>query len=341
MAVDLKTMTTILGLDIGGANLKAAHTSGAAHTRAFALWKQPGRLAAELRSIIAAMPAHQGLAVTMTGELCDCFASKRDGVLAILQSVEEAAAPTAVDVWTTRGAFATPDEVCKNPLPAAAANWLALAHFAGRFTDGEPALLIDTGSTTTDIVYLADGRPSPRALTDRERLTSGELVYTAIRRTPVCAVLGMGVAAESFATMLDVYLWLGLWPENAHDTDTADGRPATRTHAHTRLARMLCADAHDVPVSETDALARRASDTQLDRVRTAVDRVLAGREAPRRLLLGGSGEVLGRRVAATHPVLQPLQTILLSEQLGPALSEAACAYAVAVLASEAREWAAP
>lgn len=328
-------MTAVLGLDIGGANLKAAHTNGAAHTRAFALWKQPERLATELRSIRAAMPAHDRLAMTMTGELCDCFASKRDGVLAILQSVEEAAAGTVVDVWTTRGAFARPAEVCKHPLPAAAANWLALASFAGRLTEGEPALLLDSGSTTTDIVYLDNGKPSPRALTDRGRLASGELVYTGIRRTPVCAVLGMGVAAEFFATMLDVYLWLGLWPENAHDTDTADGRAAMRAHAHARLARMLCADAEDVSLAEIDALAKRAADTQISFVRSTVARVLAGRADPRRMILAGSGEMLGRRVLATHPRLGALPILSLSERLGAELSEAACAYAVAVLGGEA------
>jgi probable H4MPT-linked C1 transfer pathway protein len=245
-----------------------------------------------------------------------------------------------VDVWTTGGTVVMAEQVRKHPLPAAAANWLALAHFVGRFTDGEPALLIDTGSTTTDIVYLDNGKPWPRALTDRERLASSELVYTGIRRTPVCAVLGMGVATEFFATMLDVYVWLGLWPENASDTDTADGRPATRTHSHARLARMLCADTAEVPASEIDALARRASETQLNFLCAAVDRVLAGRAEPQRVLLAGSGEVLGRHVAAAHPRLQPLKTVSLSERLGPGLSEAACAYAVAVLASEAREHAA-
>jgi (4-(4-[2-(gamma-L-glutamylamino)ethyl]phenoxymethyl)furan-2-yl)methanamine synthase len=329
-------MTAILGLDIGGANLKAAHTSGAAHTRPFALWKHPARLASELRSLRAAMPAHDRLALTMTGELCDCFASKRDGVVAILQSVEEAAAGTAVDVWTTRGTFVAPAEVCRHPLPAAAANWLALAHFAGRFTECEPALLMDVGSTTTDVVYLDQGKPSPRGLTDRQRLATGELVYTGVRRTPVCAVLGMGVAAEFFATMLDVYVWLGLWSENAHDTDTADGRPATREHAHARLARMVCADADEASPAEIDALAGRASQSHVDFVRAAVDRVLAERAAPHRLILSGSGEVLGRRVMATHPRLRDLPVISLTERLGPSLSEAACAYAVAMLAGEAR-----
>jgi probable H4MPT-linked C1 transfer pathway protein len=325
----------ILGLDIGGANLKAAHATQVAHTRPFPLWKFPGWLATQLRTIRGVMPPHDRIAVTMTGELCDCFASRCDGVLAILGSVEEAAAATPVSVWTTRGEFVEPSRLRDEPLLAASANWLALAHFAVRYTDGEPALLLDTGSTTTDFAYLADGRPQPRAHADRQRMIAGELVYTGIRRTPLCAVLGMGVAAEFFATMLDAYLWLGLWPENASDTDTADGRPATRDHAHARLARMACADAEDVTPSEIDALARRAIAQQVDCVCQAIDKVLAARPRPARIILAGSGDVLGRQVAQVHAGLVGLPVVSLAERLGPALSEAACAYAVAVLAQEA------
>jgi len=36
-------------------------------------------------------------------------------------------------------------------------------------------------------------------------MRTGELVYTGIRRTPICAVLNRDVAAELFATMLDAY----------------------------------------------------------------------------------------------------------------------------------------
>ena len=43
--------TSWLALDIGGANLKAAHTSGATRSLPFALWKQPERLADALRCL--------------------------------------------------------------------------------------------------------------------------------------------------------------------------------------------------------------------------------------------------------------------------------------------------
>ena len=86
----------ILGLDVGGANLKAAHTGGEAVTTPFALWKQPDQLAAALADLVAGLPGFDALAVTMTGELCDCWETKREGVLAILDAVATVAAAKPV-----------------------------------------------------------------------------------------------------------------------------------------------------------------------------------------------------------------------------------------------------
>src|SRR5665213_2920887 len=168
---------SVLGLDVGGANLKAAHTNRTARSRPFALWKDPGGLADALRNLIAEMPSADVLAVTMTGELCDCSESKRQGVNVILDAVEAAAAGKPIRVWRTDGRFSDLAAARTESLTAAAANWLALATFAGRYAPTGPALLIDIGSTTTDIVPLQDGRPMPKGRTDPERLRSGELVY--------------------------------------------------------------------------------------------------------------------------------------------------------------------
>src|SRR6202030_2937868 len=113
-------------------------------------------------------------------------------------------------------------------------------------------LLIDVGSTTTDVIPLSGGRAVPRGVTDAARLQTSELVYTGARRTPVCALVHEGVAAELFATTLDVYLTLGAFAEDS-STDTADGRPATRPRAHARLARMRGGDAEPCPAALTRA----------------------------------------------------------------------------------------
>ena len=93
----------VIGLDVGGANLKAAHTAGPARTVPFALWRNAAGLADALKALLAPLPPAERLAVTMTGELCDCFETKRQGVNAILDAVEQVAAGRRVRVWGTGG----------------------------------------------------------------------------------------------------------------------------------------------------------------------------------------------------------------------------------------------
>src|SRR5262249_17295187 len=95
----------VLGLDIGGANLKAAHSNGGVAFMPFPLWKEPAPLAEALRALIAPLPTHDLIAVTMTGELCDCFETKHEGVNHILDAVEAIAGATPIRVWQTTGQF--------------------------------------------------------------------------------------------------------------------------------------------------------------------------------------------------------------------------------------------
>jgi len=322
-----------LGLDIGGANLKAALTTGAARSVPFALWKAPHELGQRLARLLAELP-HDALAVTMTGELCDCFATKRTGVHAILDGVLAAAPRTSVQVWSSAGRFVSVMEARADPWRVASANWHALATFVGRFVPQGPALLLDIGSTTTDIIPLCNGQPAPCGFTDPERLASGELVYTGVRRTPLCAVLGMGVAAEWFATTLDAYLLLEMIGEDPDNRDTADGRPATKACAHARLARMLCSDTERFTLERAVELARRVQCSQVDRLVAQAGRVAATLpEAPTSVILCGEGEFLARVVIQSAESPLPV-AMSLRDRLGAARSNAACAYAVAKLAEE-------
>jgi probable H4MPT-linked C1 transfer pathway protein len=327
---------TVIGLDIGGANLKAAAAAGTARSRPFALWKRPGNLAAELRQLLLGWPPVTRFAITMTGELCDCFVDRSDGVRHILSAVVEVAGRAPVHVWRTDGRFASLEESLTDPLPAASANWLALATFACRFVNNSPALVLDVGSTTTDIVPVIDGRPAPLGRDDASRLDSRELIYTGVRRTPICALLDLGEGmAEFFATTLDVYLILGMLAENERDCDTADGRPATREFASARLARMLGSDG---PPPETiQRFAERIAMRQRDLIAKALMKVATALpQPPQRIVTAGSGSFLAQaaidefgRASFSNP-----EVIDLRKNLGQESSTAACARAVATLLTE-------
>ncbi len=321
---------TVLGLDIGGANLKAATADRRAVSVPFPLWKQPDKLGDSLAALIAQFPKTMTLAVTMTGELCDCFPTLREGVLAILDEVERAAGKCKVRIWTTDGQFVKVAKARKDTAKVAAANWHALATYAVRFCPNADAALIDIGSTTTDLIAIRNGKPDTVGHTDTQRLDAGELLYLGTSRTPVFAFGLPHVAAEFFATMRDVYTILGEISEDDTDTDTADNRPATIAFSLARLARARCADRETMSDEAIRQFALSLRDEQIHRVREAFQKAILSRFVPKRLILSGSGEFLLRSAFAS--VRYPLDS--LSDKLGKSVSGCAPAYAVAVLATE-------
>ncbi|HEX5442790.1 MAG TPA: hydantoinase/oxoprolinase family protein [Pirellulales bacterium] len=330
--------TKILALDIGGANLKAADGHGFATSRFFPLWQKPQELSAALRSLVADSPQADTLAVTMTGELADCFQTKAEGVAQILAAVMQAAGERRVLVYATDGRLLALEEACRAPLAVAAANWHALARFAGRLIPRGTALLIDLGSTTCDLIPLFNGQPVATAATDPERLASGELVYTGVIRSPVCAIVSalpwrgrqVPVAQEMFATMYDVYLALGDLPENAGNRHTADGRPALRTFARDRLARQICADRTMFDDRDAQTAAASVARTQLSRIAIAAQTVLGRLPGPpASVVTSGQGEFVARRLL--NKLAVNANIISLAERLGPVVSQAATAHALAEL----------
>ncbi|MCX5661879.1 MAG: H4MPT-linked C1 transfer pathway protein [Planctomycetota bacterium] len=332
-----------LALDIGGANLKAAHSVGGAwraRNISFALWQHPGQLAQKLIDLACDAPPFERVLVTMTAELCDCFATKREGVKHVLHAVELTAGGRAIRVWTTRGKFVDVGEANADPLACAAANWHALAsHVAKQHPRGH-SLLIDMGSTTTDIIPMQDGRPTARGLTDLDRLATGELVYTGAWRTNLAA-LGpsvrwdgreVGVMAEYFATTADAHVLLGHLPEEPTRTDTADGRAMTREFAAARLARTIGADMEMLTAEGVAELAQVFATAQERQLVEAIGRVV-GSHKPAHVVLAGSGEsIAARAAAAAFPEGSGVRISRLATSIGPEASGAACAYAMLKLA---------
>lgn len=333
-----------LALDVGGANLKAVHEDGQAVSVPFEVWKHPEDLAQAIARMADSLPLAAHVVVTMTAELCDCYSSKADGVRTIVDAVVRALPGLEIEVWCIDRKFHSPEEVRERPFLAAAANWLALAEVCARLIPDRRGLLIDVGSTTTDLIPLDRGRAVPIGGTDTERLQTGELVYAGVRRTPVCA-LGTelpfhgrptGLAAELFATTLDVYLTLGEVASDPMDCSTADGRPATSEAALDRLARMVGADRENFSLADAAQFAADADRCLVDRLRHAAEKACrATIGQPESIVVAGSGEFLARRTAeriigSEGPILS------LRALWGEAHSNAACARALLILAADRR-----
>ena len=244
----------VLGWDVGGAYVKAAVVEDGAGgrvvrtaSRPFEIWRDKLALPDVLRAIAAELPSSASVAVTMTAELSDVFRTKREGVGFVLDAVE-AVSRAPVRVFTTAGEFVDPAAARARPLDVAASNWVATAMLVGRFLPD--ALLVDVGSTTTDVIPVTGGRVAALGRTDPERLLAGELVYTGALRTNVAAIVRRvplpggecPVASELFAQSGDAHVLLGSLAPDDYTCPTPDGRPPTPEFAGERLARVVCAD---------------------------------------------------------------------------------------------------
>jgi probable H4MPT-linked C1 transfer pathway protein len=330
-----------LALDIGGANIKAADGRGFAAAYPFPLWRRHAELSHELRRVISEGPACDHVVATMTGELADCFESKEEGVKWISEALQQAVDGRHTRVYLNDGSLVTPVVATRRHQEAAASNWHALARFAGRFLEFGPALLLDVGSTTCDVIAFRDGFPIHVGRNDTQRMISGELVYSGVQRTPVCGICRTvpyrdqfcPLALEFFSTMVDVYVILGDLPEDSASHYTADGRSATKGCARARLARSICADAELFNHRDAIVMSQALAEAQVEQLITAMERVV-GRLAgpPRSVVITGHGEFLAKR-ALENLGWEPV-VISLRQQLGALVSRCATAHALAVIANE-------
>jgi hypothetical protein len=302
---------SILGWDVGGANIKAAwlrdgnQADAEIIERPFALWREPQRLPTILNEIHDRLGRAQTMGITMTAELADCFATKREGVGFVLDAFRTAFPDVDPWVFGTDGQFRSVAAARNRPEDVAAANWVASAMLVAR--SFPEALFLDVGSTTTDIIPIVGGRVAARGRTDTARLLSGELVYTGALRTPVAAIvrwvpLSVGrcrVAAEHFAVAADVHLWLGHIDQADYTCDTPDGRGRDRDHAAARLARMVCADRETLGDADITAIADHVSRTQVRRIAAGLRQVARGLGVTRPALavISGLGSFLARFAA--------------------------------------------
>ncbi|MEM1226261.1 MAG: hydantoinase/oxoprolinase family protein [Planctomycetota bacterium] len=330
-----------VGVDVGGANLKYYFgPSRRSVETVFPMWKQPDQLADQLTADLQIVDGHPPWAVTMTGELADCFRDRQDGVQHIVGHVMEAARRLGtrdVRFYGTDGSFHDGDHAVSIPNTIAAANWHALASAVG-CTIASDALLLDVGSTTTDLIPIRGGQVDTHSKTDYERLRDGSLVYVGCRRTPVCGLVDeLEVAGQSvpimnewFATVDDAVLWAGHTTPEPSDCETADGRSRTRDNASRRLAKMIGCDVDDLNESDFDAISEQIIRAARDRITSAVERIQA-RDCPhhesRSLVVSGHGNVLTDAISGQWGS----SVVSLSDELGSDVSRCAPSWAVVTM----------
>lgn len=344
-------MTTIIGWDIGGANVKASWFNDEPGQEAavrtvshpFEIWRERGRLVEVLKGAAEAVSCGatpQAMAATMTAELSDVFATKREGVLFVVEALKSAFPDTPLYGLDLSGLVVPLGEAYERPLAFAAANWLASALWIAEAI--RSGLLVDVGSTTTDIIPVVEGRVAAEGRTDMDRLASGELVFTGVLRTNLAAIVQSApvagricrVASECFAVSGDVHLIVGDLKVEEYTCSTPDGRPPSLASARGRLARLVCADIEMLSDLEIDGLARWIRERQVRQIRDGMEQVIARvpvlREHP--VLLLGAGAFLAAEVASA----MGLESRDLSVELGERAKALPCLAVAHLLARRLR-----
>ena len=284
----------VVGWDIGGAHVKACRLHGGEVVDvaqwACPLWQGIDQLERVVQAAHARWPdlATARHAVTMTGEMVDLFEHREDGVRRIAALlVERLAAQIPVRFFAGDAGWCGSDDVDRHWQAIASANWLATAQHAALTVSGRngagDGMLIDIGSTTTDLIAFRAGRVLTTSRTDAQRLATGELVYHGVVRTPLCALAPriawrgamLNVMNEFFATVADVYRLTGeLNP--AHDLHpAADNGSKDAAATRRRLAHMVGLDARDGTPADWLVFARAWREHQVAELAGQLQRVMA------------------------------------------------------------------
>ncbi|HTY74920.1 MAG TPA: hydantoinase/oxoprolinase family protein [Candidatus Nanoarchaeia archaeon] len=343
-------MVTVLGLDIGGANTKTAFvvvkdgrvTDFNSELEYFPFWKRNSdqftSLLLGLNRKLIGSGNLEGVGVTLTAELSDAFRTKREGVSQILDCVAKVFGEKRVMVLDVDAELRSMVAAKAEPLKVASANWVATGWMVAQHV--RDCVVVDVGSTSTSIIPVVNGEVEAFGMTDMEKLSNGELVYTGGLRTNVAATVqvvplrgrNVRVASELFAQSADVHLILGNITEEDYTSETADGKGKSRPASLARLARIVCADVEMLTEQEIIQIAKYVCDRQIVQIAYGLNQVYsrleqnAKRDVPA-IVTGLGKDFLARKAAEKAGItkilslasLFPNDAALLSPAVGVAL----------------------
>ena len=302
----------IAGFDIGGANTDLAIIDFDGEKiknievdfAYLPMWSNNDDLSGvlvELIENICPVGEIDAVGISMTAELVDAYDTKKEGVLDVVKKCEETfdcpIAYVGVDGMLSKA------EIEKTPLKAAAANWIATAQIATLISDN--CIFIDTGSTTTDIIPIKDGKECAIGKSDFDRSATGELVYTGTLRTNLASFLDKvelngkeyRVASELFAQTADVYTVLDLISEEDYVCDTFDGEGKDKTSCAKRIARVVCADLEMISMDDIVEMSKFIHQKQVEQIADGLKQVVETQKLDLIVTTGLGKDILDRPAA--------------------------------------------
>ena len=300
----------IAGFDIGGANTDVAVVDFDESGNIIDLktdyvylpmWMKKEELNAALNDLLG--DEVDAVGVSMTAELVDAYKTKKEGVIDIAQK--------SADSFNVPVGFVGLDgimeisKLMEDPMKFAAANWIATIPLAAKINPN--CILLDTGSTTTDIIPIKNGRECADGRSDLERLKTGELVYSGTLRTNVAVLVDkvpldgimLRVASELFAVAADVQLVLGNITIEEYNCDTMDGAGKSIEDCMRRISRVVCGDMEVLKPHEIIEIAEYIYSTQVTKISEALLEVSKRNNISNVVTTGLGMELIGAKACET------------------------------------------
>ncbi len=321
-----KSDVYVLGLDIGGANTKAALikfenskvVKSLSYIEYFPFWEKTLKEIPEMLKRINSNILEKYnlklnnvdyIAITITAELSDAFQTKREGINTILNALEQVFNTKKLFFISITNKFINYEQAREENLLIAAANWVSTALFLGKFVP--KCILIDSGSTTIDFIPILNSIPCTKGKTDVERLMNHELIYTGGLRATIPSIThfvpykgkNVRISFEKFALISDIHRILNNISQEEYINDTADGRSKSLEDCYARLARILCMDVETISKEDLNIIAKYIYDKQLELVSTEIQefmkelivRLPEFKQNPQFVITGFSAHFLIRR----------------------------------------------
>jgi len=287
----------ILGLDIGGANTKAALVKFRSSEilesfsviEYFPFWEKtlndiPSMFKRIVENLIILnhlkLKNINFVSITITAELSDAFQTKRKGIFTILNALEQVFEKEKMFFINNKNEFINFNQVKSDPISIAAANWVSTSLFLGKFVPN--CILIDAGSTTIDIIPILNSVPVALGKNDIERLINHEMIYTGGLRATIPSVTHfvpykekmVRISFEKFALISDVHRILFNISEDEYIIDTADNRSKSIEDCYARLARIICMDKTTLSKEELNQIGKHINEKQLELISTEIQQFM-------------------------------------------------------------------
>lgn len=330
----------IAGFDIGGANTDLAVVDFEDNEiknievayEYLPMWSNNddlSRVLVDLIEKICPIDEIDFVGISMTAELVDAYDTKKEGVLDIVEKCEETFdCPIG---YVTLDGIVEKDELADDPLNAAAANWIATSQIATLIDSN--CIFIDTGSTTTDIIPIKDGKECSKGRSDFERLATGELVYTGTLRTNLATFVDKipfngkyyRVASELFAQTADIYMVLDLISQEDYICDTLDGEGKSKYDCMKRISRLVCADMDMLSEDDIVKISKFIHKAQIAQIAEGLNQVKKRESIDLVVTTGLGKDILDKKAAELLDIpVASMDTILTDEEcvVAPAVGTA-------------------